>query len=353
MPDLNKIFGGLFGNDIGIDLGTANTLVYVRGKGILINEPSVVAVNTKTGQVVAVGKEAREMIGRTPAHITAIRPLQDGVISDFEVAEEMIAYFIDKVQGDGRKLFGPRVVIGIPSGITNVESRAVRDAAINAGAREVHIVEEPMAGAIGAKLPIREPVGTMVIDIGGGTTDIAMISLGGIVASKQSTIAGDTFNRDIIDYIRDEFKMIVGEKTAEDLKIKVTNLIPSVESLHMTVRGRDILTGLPREVDVTDAHIRSALASSLEALMDVVQEVVEITPPEVLGDIMQRGAYIFGGGACMRGLSVMLKNVLGVPVHVVQEPLTAVVRGTGIITENIKDYKDIVLAHEEDLAPKT
>tara|TARA_B100000745_G_scaffold300584_1_gene255524 strand:+ start:4752 stop:5813 length:1062 start_codon:yes stop_codon:yes gene_type:complete len=353
MPDIAKIFRGLFGHDIGIDLGTANTLVYVRGKGILINEPSVVAVNSKTGQVVAVGNEAREMIGRTPAHITAIRPLQDGVISDFEVAEEMLAYFIEKVQGDERRLFGPRVVIGIPSGITNVESRAVRDAAINAGAREVYIVEEPMAGAIGAKLPIREPVGTMVIDVGGGTTDIAMISLGGIVASKQSTIAGDAFNRDIIDYIRDEFKMIVGEKTAEDLKMKVTSLTPLAEQLHMTVRGRDILTGLPREVVVTDAHIRSALAPSIEGLMEVIQEVVEITPPEVLGDIIQRGAYIFGGGACMRGLSKMLKNVLGVPVHVVEEPLTAVVRGTGIITENVKDYKDVVLAHEEDLAPKT
>jgi len=353
MPDIKKIFRGLFGHDIGIDLGTANTLVYVRGKGILINEPSVVAVNTKTGRVVAVGKEAREMIGRTPSHIKAIRPLQDGVISDFEVAEEMLAYFIEKVQGDGRRLFGPRVVIGIPSGITNVESRAVRDAAINAGAREVHLVEEPMAGAIGAKLPVRDPVGTMVIDIGGGTTDIAMISLGGIVASKQTTIAGDAFDRDIIDYIRDEFKMIVGEKTAEDLKMKVTNLIPKVEQFTMTVRGRDVLTGLPREVVVTDSHLREALASSLSSLMDVVQEVVEVTPPEVLGDIMQRGAYIFGGGACMRGLSVKLKNILGVPVHVVQEPLTAVVRGTGIITENLKEYKDILLAHEEDLAPKT
>ncbi|XKT74935.1 MAG: rod shape-determining protein [Patescibacteria group bacterium UBA2103] len=353
MDYLKKAFNGLFGNDIGIDLGTANTLVYVRGKGILINEPSVVAVNEKTGQVVAVGVEARNMIGRTPPHIKAIRPLQDGVISDFEVAEEMLAYFIDKAQGDGRRLFGPRVVIGIPSGITNVESRAVRDAAINAGAREVHIVEEPMAGAIGAKLPIRDPVGTMVIDIGGGTTDIAMISLGGIVASKQSTIAGDTFNRDIVDYIRDEFKMIIGDKTAEDLKVKVTSLVPTEEALSMTVRGRDILTGLPREVVITDTHIRSALGPSIESLMEVIREVVEVTPPEVLGDIMQRGAYVFGGGACVRGLPKMLQSVLGVPVHVVEEPLTAVVRGTGIITENVKEYKDIVLAHEEDLAPKT
>ena len=353
MSDIKSFFRGLFGNDIGIDLGTANTLVYVRGKGVLINEPSVVAVNTKTGQVVAVGSEARNMIGRTPGHIEAIRPLKDGVISDFEVTEEMLAYFIEKAQGEGRRLFGPRIVVGIPSGITNVESRAVRDAAMNAGAREVHIVEEPMAGAIGAKLPIRDPVGTMVIDIGGGTTDIAMISLGGIVASKQSTVAGDTFNRDIVEYIREEFKMIIGDKTVEDVKVKVANLTPSSEAFSMTVRGRDILTGLPREVVVTDQHIRAALGPSIESLMEVIREVVEITPPEVLGDIMQRGAYLFGGGALMRGLPAMLRNVLGIPVHVVEEPLTAVVRGTGMITEDVNAYRDILVAHEEDLAPKT
>lgn len=353
MENLKKIFKGLAGYDIGIDLGTANTLVYVSGKGILINEPSVVAVNEKTGQVVAVGKEAREMIGRTPTHISAIRPLKDGVISDFEVAEEMLAYFIDKAQGDRRRLFGPRVVIGIPSGVTNVESRAVRDAALNAGAREVHIVEEPMAGAVGAKLPIWDPVGTMVIDIGGGTTDIAMISLGGVVASKETTVAGDTFNQNIIDYIRDEFKMIVGAKTAEDLKIQVASMVQLPESLEMTIRGRDILTGLPREVTITDQHIRTALAPSLEALMDVIREVVEITPPEVLGDIMQRGAYLFGGGALMKGLPQTFRKMLGVPVHVVDEPLTAVVRGTGMIAEDVKKYQDILLAHEDDLAPKT
>lgn len=353
MGYLRKIFKGLFGYDIGIDLGTANTLVYVSGKGILINEPSVVALNEKTGQVVAVGREAREMIGRTPPHIKAIRPLKDGVISDFEVAEEMLAYFIEKAQGDRRRLFGPRVVVGIPSGVTNVESRAVRDAAMNAGAREVHIVEEPMAGAIGAKLPIWDPVGTMVIDIGGGTTDIAMISLGGIVAAKETTVAGDTFNQNIIDYIRDEFKMIVGEKTAEDLKMKVSNMVEANEPLQMTIRGRDILTGLPREVILTDSHLRSALAPSLDALMEVIREVVEITPPEVLGDIIQRGAYIFGGGALMRGLPQVFRKMLGVPVHVVDEPLTAVVRGTGMIAEDVEKYKDVLLAHEDDLAPKT
>ena len=340
------------GNDIGIDLGTANTLVYVRGKGILIQEPSVVALNEKTGQVVAVGRAAREMIGRTPAHIRVVRPLQHGVISDFEVAEEMIAYFIEKAQGERRKLFGPRVVIGIPSGITNVESRAVRDAAMNAGAREVFIVEEAMAGAIGAKLPIHDPVGSMVIDIGGGTTDVAMISLGGIVASRNTTVAGDVFNRDIIEYIRDEFKITIGEKTAEDLKVRVTALVPQTEILSQSVRGRDIMTGLPREVVVTDAHVRAALASSIETLLEVIKEVVEITPPEVLGDIMNRGAYVFGGGALMRGFPEVLKKMLGVPVHVVQDPLTAVVRGTGIIIENVEAYKDVLISYEEDLAPK-
>lgn len=344
---------GLFGSDIGIDLGTANTLVYVSGKGIIINEPSVVALNEKTGQVVAVGKAAREMLGRTPQHIKAVRPLEGGVISDFEVAEEMLAYFIQKAQGDATRMFGPRVVVGVPSGITNVESRAVRDAATNVGAREVHVVEEPMAGAIGAKLPIREPVGSMVIDIGGGTTDIAMISLGGIVASKSCKVAGDTFNSDIMEYVRGEFKTMIGEKTAEDVKCQVACLVAREEPYQQVIRGRDIMTGLPREIVLTDAHVREAVAQSIETLMEAIREVVEITPPEVLGDIMQRGAYLFGGGALMKGLPEMLEKMLGVPVHVVQDPLTCVVRGTGMITENPKEYEDVLLAHEEDLAPKT
>ena len=349
----HKWFQGLFSSDIGIDLGTANTLVYVRGKGILIQEPSIVALNEKTGQVVAVGSVAREMYGRTPQHIRVIRPLEGGVISDFEVAEEMLSYFVRKAQQEGHKPFGPRVVIGVPSGITNVESRAVRDAALNIGAREVFIVEEPMAGAIGAKLPVADPVGTMVIDIGGGTTDIAMISLGGVVASRNLRIAGDAFNQNIMEYIRDEFKLLVGEKTAEELKKQVAALVPQAEVLEQKIRGRDILTGLPREIVVTDEHLRTALGPSLEALLEAIREVVEETPPEVLGDIMTRGAYIFGGGALIKGLPDVLEKMLGVPVHIVQEPLTCVVRGTGVITENPEAYKDVLLAHEEDLAPQT
>lgn len=339
------------GNDIGIDLGTANTLVYVRGKGVIINEPSVVAVNQKTGQVVAVGKEAKQMLGRTPGHIRAVRPLQGGVISDFEVTEEMLAYLIRKAEGSNKKLFGPRVVIGIPSNITNVESRAVRDAAQNAGAREVHIVEEPMAGAVGARLPVQEPIGTMVIDIGGGTTDIAVISLGGIVSSKMTTVAGDRFNNDIIQYVRSEFKTIIGEKTAEDAKIAVARLVPGDVPVEKTIRGRDIVSGLPREMTLTDMHVREALTASLESLADAIKEVVEMTPPEILGDVMQRGVFLFGGGALFPGLPRTFERMLGVPVHVVQDPLTAVVRGAGMITENVPFYENILLSHADDISP--
>ena len=282
-------FYALFSNDIGIDLGTANTLVYLRGRGIVINEPSIVAVNEKTGRVVAVGKQAKDMLGRTPPHIKAVQPLIDGVISDFEVTEEMLSYLINKAQEGRDKFFGPRIVVGVPSGITNVEIRAVRDAAKSAGAREVYIIEEPMAAAIGMKLPVREPIGNMVVDIGGGTSDIAVISLGGIVRSKNLRIAGDQFNRDIISYIRNEFKILVGEKTAEQLKIAACAILPMEQPLEATVRGRDLVSGLPREVVITDSDLREAIAHSVDQLIDSVKEVLETTPPEVLGDVMQRG----------------------------------------------------------------
>ncbi|MCI0597649.1 rod shape-determining protein, partial [Candidatus Parcubacteria bacterium] len=236
----------IFSTDIGIDLGTANTLVYIRGRGIVLNEPTVVAVNDKTGQVVAIGKEAKMMLGKTPAHVRAVRPLSHGVISDFEVTQELLSYLIRKAQGDRPRLFGPRIVIGVPTGVTNVESRAVRDAAMSAGAREVYIVEEPMAGAIGAKLPVNEPMGTMVLDIGGGTLDIAIISLGGPVTSKSSRIAGDRFNENIIEYVRSEFQLVIGEKTAEEVKIAIGAVLPLDTKLEWPVRGRDLATGLPR-----------------------------------------------------------------------------------------------------------
>lgn len=327
-----------FSSDIGIDLGTANTLVYVRGRGIVINEPSVVAVNDKTGKVVAVGKDAKAMLGKTPPHIRAVRPLSHGVISDFEVTEELLAYLINKAQGGRARLFGPRVVIGVPTGVTNVESRAVRDAAMTAGAREVFIMDEPVAGAIGAKLPIHEAVGTMVLDIGGGTTDIAVLSLGGTVSAKSSQVAGDRLNENIIEYVRSEFKLGIGERTAEEVKIAIGAVVPLDEPLSRPVRGRDLATGLPREVILTDTHVREALSSSLDSLMDTMKDVIERTPPELLSDVLERGVTVFGGGALLRGLPELLAKMLGVPVRVAPDPLTAVVRGTGIVTEDPEPY---------------
>ena len=338
-------------NDIGIDLGTANTLVYVSGKGIIINEPSVVALNQKTGRVVAVGTQAREMLGRTPPHIVAIRPLVDGVISDFEVTEEMISYLIKKAEEFSPKMLGPRVVVGVPSGVTNVEIRAVRDATRNAGAREVHIVEEPMAGAIGIRLPINDHIGSMVIDIGGGTTDIAVISLGGIVRSKNVRIAGDKLNNDIISYIRSEFKILIGEKTAENIKIAIGSVVPG-EHLEAPIKGRDLITGLPREVILTDSDIREAMSISIESLVDATKEVLETTPPEILSDIMKRGIYLFGGGALIKGLDTLLSDYLKIPVHFVEDPLTAVARGTGVILENMELYKESLIQNEDELPPK-
>lgn len=341
----------LFSTDIGIDLGTGNTLVYVRGRGIVISEPSVVTVNEKTGQMVAVGKEAKAMLGKTPPHIRAIRPLSHGVISDFEVTEELLAYFINKAQGGRSRLFGPRVVVGVPTGVTNVESRAVRDAAMTAGAREVFILEEPMAGAIGAKLPVMEPVGTMVLDIGAGTTDIAVIALGGSVAGKSSQVAGDHFNENIIDYVRSEFQLAIGEKTAEDTKIAIGAVLPLQTQLEKAIRGRDLATGLPREIVLNDTHMREALSPSLDALMEAMKEVIEKTPPELLSDVLERGVTVFGGGALLRGLPELLAKMLGVPVHVASDPLTAVVRGTGVVTEDPRPWSDAFM-HEEAILPK-
>ncbi|MBP6860516.1 MAG: rod shape-determining protein [Candidatus Pacebacteria bacterium] len=339
----------LFSSDIGIDLGTANTLVYVRGRGIVIAEPSVVAVNDKTGQVVAVGTEAKRMLGKTPSHIRAVRPLSHGVISDFEVTEELLAYLINKAQGGRSRLFGPRVVVGVPTGVTNVESRAVRDAALTAGAREVYIMEEPVAGAIGVKLPIQEAVGTMVLDIGGGTTDIAVLALGGTVSSKSSQVAGDRFNENIIDFVRSEFQLLIGERTAEEVKIGIGAVLPMNDALEKAVRGRDLATGLPREITLTDAHVREALEPSLDTLMEAMKEVIEKTPPELLSDVLERGVVVFGGGALLRGLPQLLSKMLGVPVHVAPEPLTAVVRGTGIVTEDPRPWANTFIDEEVSL----
>jgi len=351
MPSLYKKFQQMISNDIGIDLGTANTLVYVKGKGIVINEPSVVAINQKTGRVVAVGSAAKKMLGRTPPHISAVRPLVDGVISDFEVTEEMITYLINKAQKNKKKILGPRVVVGVPSGITSVEIRAVRDATKSAGAREVHIVEEPVAAAIGIKLPVMDPVGSVIVDIGGGTTDIAVISLGGVVRSKNLKIAGDKLNSDIISYIRSEFKILIGEKTAENVKIAIGSVIAE-SPMESIIKGRDLVTGLPKEVVVTDGDIREAISQSIHILVEAVKEVLETTPPEILSDVMQRGVYLVGGGSLLRGWPEVLKENLKIPVFVAPDPLTAMARGAGIILENLEYYKEVLIANDDELPPQ-
>lgn len=338
--------------DIGIDLGTANTLVYVKGKGIVLNEPTIVAINKKTGQVVAVGESAKTMLGRSPAHIEVIRPLVEGVISDFEVTEEMLGFLINKVRSDMKTIVAPRVLIGVPCGITNVEMRAARDAARNAGARDVFLIEEPMAAAIGAKLPVDKAVGSMIIDIGGGTANIAVISLGGIVTAKNLRVAGDHLTAAIVTYIRDQFKVLVGERTAEEAKIRLAAIEHNSEMRELVVRGRDVVTGLPREVVITDADIRNAISPAVDTIVESVRGVLEKTPPEVLADIMQRGIHLSGGGALIPGFVELLEEVLHVPVIVVPDPLRAVVRGTGIVLENISKYEEILIDNEDELTPQ-
>lgn len=342
---------GFFSNDIGIDLGTANTLVYVKGRGIVINEPSIVAMNQKTGQVVAVGSQAKDMLGRTPAHIMAVQPVIDGVISDFEVTSEMLSYLIRKAQAGHTKFLGPRVCVGVPSGITSVEVRAVRDAARAAGAREVHIVEEPLAAGIGIELPVHDPTGSMVIDIGGGTTDIGIISLGGLVSSRNIRIAGDRFNQDIISYVRNEFKMLIGDKSAEEVKIAIASVAPGRNRIEASVRGRDLVTGLPREIVVSDQDVRNAIGHSIEELVESVKEVLESSPPEILSDVMRRGIYLAGGGALIRGLPEFLSSALGVNVMVAAEPLTAVVRGTSVVLEDLELFEEALLRNDDELVP--
>ncbi len=342
----------LFANDIGIDLGTANTLVYVKGKGVVINEPSLVAVNNKTGQVVALGEDAKAMLGRTPAHIESVQPLVDGVISDYEITEEMLSYLIRKAQGGQGKMFGPRVIVGVPSGITNVQVRAVQDAAKAAGARQVYVVEEPMAAAVGIGLPVTEPTGSMVIDIGGGTTDIGVVSMGGLVNTRNIKIAGDKLNEDIKNYIRSEFKILIGSKSAEEIKIKVASVGETEEDITTTVRGRDLITGLPREIIITDSDIKDAIYSSVERLVESAKEVLETTPPEIVSDVYKQGVYMCGGGSLIRGIDKMVEESLGVKVKVDRDPLTAVVRGTGKILDNLEEFKDVLITQSHEFSPQ-
>jgi len=348
----NKILGKI-SKDVGIDLGTATTLVYVRGRGIVINEPSVVAVNQKTKQILAIGDEAKKMVGRTPAHISATRPLIQGVISDFEVTEQMLRYFIHKVhKGSFSVLPRPRVIVGIPSGITEVEKKAVRDATLNAGAREVYLVEEAMAAAIGARLPVQEAVGNMIVDIGGGTTDIAIISLGGIVASRTLKIAGDRLNQDIIDYAHEELKLVLGERTAEDIKISIGSAYPLDGLLEAPMRGRDLVTGLPKEIIVDSDQIREALSESNHIIVNAVKDTIEETPPELVADIMHRGIMLVGGGSLLRGLDKLINRETKMPTKVVDDPLTAVARGAGIILEELDRLKDVLVSTDYGEVPK-
>ncbi len=338
----DRLFGK-FSQDLGIDLGTANTLVYSRGKGIVINEPSVVAMNTKTKQILAIGTEARKMVGKTPAHIVATRPLRDGVISDFEITEHMLRYFIDKVHRDSFSLIPrPRVVVGVPSGVTEVEKRAVEDAAMRAGARKAFLIEEPMAAAVGSRLPVQDSAGNLIVDIGGGTTEVAVISLGGVVVSRSLRIAGDELNENIIQYARDEFNLLLGERTAEEIKIAIGSAWELAEPLEMPMRGRDLVTGLPKEVIVNDTQIREALSRSVRTIINNIKATVEETPPELLADIMERGIMLSGGGALLRGLDKLIAATTHIPTRVADDPLTAVARGTGIVLEDLEVLQEVL-----------
>ena len=335
------------GRDLAIDLGTANTLIYVRGQGVVLDEPSVVAINANDGRPVAVGMEAKRMMGRTPNHIKAIRPLKDGVIADFEVCEKMLRYFIQKVHGS--KWSKPRMVICVPSGITGVEQRAVQDAAEYAGARKpVHIIEEPMAAAIGADLPVHEPSGNMIVDIGGGTTEVAVISLGGIVTAQSIRVAGDELDEAVLQYVKKEFSLAIGDRTAEEIKIQMGSAWPMELELTADIRGRDMISGLPRTVQITTEQIREAVAEPISAIVDAVKTTLDKTPPELAADIMEDGITITGGGALLGGLAQRLEHETGMPIRIADEPLYSVVIGSGRALENIDAMRGLMSLGGED-----
>ncbi len=334
-------FSSLVGRDMAVDLGTANTLIYVRGRGIVLNEPSVVAINVKDGRPLAVGAEAKRMIGRTPGNIQAIRPLKDGVIADFDICEKMLRYFIQRVHT--RRWARPRMVICVPSGVTGVEQRAVVDAAEHAGARKpADIIEEPMAAAIGAGLPVHEPAGNMVVDIGGGTTEVAVISLGGIVASESIRIAGDELDESIINYVKKEYSLALGERTAEEIKIALASAYPLQEELYAEVRGRDLVSGLPKTIVVSTEEIREAIEEPVSAIVDAVKVTLDKTPPELAADIMERGIVITGGGALLHGLDARLESETGMPITIADNPLYSVVIGSGQYLEEAPFKKNMI-----------
>ena len=333
---------GLFSNDMGIDLGTATTLVFVKGEGVVLCEPSVVAIERGTSHVLAVGEEAKRMLGRTPGNIIAIRPMKDGVISDFEITEAMLRYFIKKVH-HRKVLVRPRIVIAIPSGITEVEKRAVKDSAERAGAREVFLIEEPIAAAIGVGLPIQEPIGNMIIDIGGGTTEIAVISLCGTVFSKSIRIGGDEMNEAVIEYLKKTYNLMVGERTSEEIKIKIGSAYPLEEEMSMEVKGRDLVAGLPKTVTITSEEIRESLQETLRAILEVIKISLERTPPELAADLIDHGIVMAGGGSLLRGLDKLISEETGLPVHITDDPVTAVANGTGIVLSEIQYLKKVTV----------
>jgi len=342
---LVKVFNyvlGQFSNDMGIDLGTASTLVYLKNKGIVLCEPSVVAVQAGTSNVLAVGDEAKRMLGRTPGNIVAIRPMRNGVIADFEVTESMLRYFIKKAH-QSRPLVRPRIVIAIPSGITEVEKRAVKDSALHAGAREVFMIEEPMAAAIGVGLPIQEPSGNMIIDVGGGTTEMAVISLAGTVFSKSIRIGGDEMDEAIIEYMKKNYNLMIGERTAEEIKIKIGSAYPLEEELTMEVRGRDLVAGLPKMVTVSSEEIREALSETVAQIIEAVRITLERTPPELSADLIDKGIVLAGAGSLLRGLDKLISEETGLPVHLAEDPVTAVAMGTGKVLSEIKYLKQVTI----------
>lgn len=332
-----------FYRDLGIDLGTANTLVHLRGKGIVVNEPSVVAVQKDTGKILAVGNEAKEMIGRTPGNIVAIRPLKDGVIADFYTTQVMLKYFMEKAYKKSFLGLRPRVVICVPSGVTEVERRAVEESAYKAGAKEVYIMEEPMAAAIGAGLPVDEPSGSMVVDIGGGTSEVAVISLGGIVTSKSLRIAGDEFDEAISNYIKKEYNLMIGDRTAEEIKINIGSAYPLEKEEWYEIKGRDLITGLPKTIKVSSTEIRDALKEPVMAIVDVIKQTLEKTPPELAADIMERGIMLTGGGALLKGLDKLISKETGLPVHIAERPLDCVALGAGKALEEIETLRNVMI----------
>ncbi|MFA5362855.1 MAG: rod shape-determining protein [Candidatus Omnitrophota bacterium] len=339
---------GLFSNDMGIDLGTATTLVYVKGEGVVLCEPSVVAIIRGTSQVLAVGEEAKRMLGRTPGNILAIRPMKDGVIADFEITEAMLRYFIKKVH-HRRVLVRPRILIAVPSGITEVEKRAVKDSAERAGAREVFLIEEPMAAAIGVGLPIQEPVGNMIIDIGGGTTELAVISLAGIVFSKSIRIGGDEMDEAIIEYLKKTYNLMIGERTAEEIKIKIGSAYPLPEELTLEIKGRDLVAGLPKTVSITSEEIRESLQEPVRAILEATKISLERTPPELAGDLIEHGIVLAGGGSQLKGLDKLIAEETGLPVHLSDNPNTAVVRGTGKVLNEIRYLKKVTVPIKSEM----